>query len=140
MKTQKIRLMTLKYPNEDTSSVIMEYMDTDVGSTQELEKLYALGMKPLLLIAHPPKMVTGTHTYQTKIMLPVHAQLSTSAKTCLENVNAIYKLMVEAIGGCRVLDEIGRFHRVMVILDSCQEGRDELDFTADGLRNQRARS
>ncbi|RXN38205.1 sentrin-specific protease 1-like isoform X1 [Labeo rohita] len=63
--------------------------------TDWLEKLYALGMKPLLLIAHPPKMVTGTHTYQTKIMLPVHTQLSTSAKTCLENVNAIYKLMVE---------------------------------------------
>ncbi|RXN32644.1 hypothetical protein ROHU_016086 [Labeo rohita] len=29
-------LMTLKYPNEDTGSVIMEYMDTDVGSTQEV--------------------------------------------------------------------------------------------------------
>ncbi|RXN38415.1 TRPM8 channel-associated factor-like protein [Labeo rohita] len=33
---RKERLMTLKYPNEDTSSVIMEYMDTDVGSTQEV--------------------------------------------------------------------------------------------------------
>ncbi|RXN04089.1 macrophage mannose receptor 1-like protein [Labeo rohita] len=65
-----------------------------VGIWFWLEKLYALGMKPLLLIAHPPKMVTGTHTYQTKIMLPMHAQLSTSTKTCLENVNAIYKLMV----------------------------------------------
>lgn len=70
------------------------YIDLSTSLFQ-LEKLYALGMKPLLLIAHPPKMVTGTHTYQTKIMLPVHAQLSTSAKTCLENVNAIYKLMVE---------------------------------------------
>lgn len=70
------------------------YIDLSTSLFQ-LEKLYTLGMKPLLLIAHPPKMVTGTHTYQTKIMLPVHAQLSTSAKTCLENVNAIYKLMVE---------------------------------------------
>ncbi|KAK1906878.1 Protein GPR108 [Dissostichus eleginoides] len=26
--------------------------------------------------------------------MPIHAQLSTSAKTCLDNVEAIYKLMV----------------------------------------------
>ncbi|XP_077100438.1 uncharacterized protein LOC143751686 [Siphateles boraxobius] len=58
-----------------------------------LEKLYALGMKPLLLIAHPLKV--GTGKCQIKLMLPMHAHLSTSAKTCLDNVDAIYKLMVE---------------------------------------------
>ncbi|KAF4101530.1 hypothetical protein G5714_017962 [Onychostoma macrolepis] len=30
------RLMTLKYPIEDPSSLIMEYMDTDAASTQEV--------------------------------------------------------------------------------------------------------
>ncbi len=39
-----------------------------------------------------------------------------------------------------VLDEIGLFHRIVVVLDSRQEGEDELDFTTDGLRNQRTRS
>ncbi len=39
-----------------------------------------------------------------------------------------------------VLDEIGLFHRIVVVLDSRQEGKkNELDFTMDGLRNQRAR-
>lgn len=61
----------------------------------QLEKLYALGMKPLLLIAHPAKVVTGTCHTKTKLMLPMHAHLSTSAKKCLDNVDAIYKLMVE---------------------------------------------
>jgi len=50
-------------------------------------------MKPLLLIAHPPKVVTGK--CQIKLMLPMHAQLSTSAKTCLDNVDAIDQLMVK---------------------------------------------
>ncbi len=35
-----------------------------------------------------------------------------------------------------MLDEIGLFHRIVVILDSRQEGENELDFTMDGLRNQ----
>ncbi len=41
-----------------------------------------------------------------------------------------------------MLDEIGLFHRIVVVLDSRQEGKkiNELDFTMDGLRNQRARS
>ncbi len=40
-----------------------------------------------------------------------------------------------------VLDEIGLFHRIVVVLDSRQEGKkNELDVTMDGLRNQRARS
>ncbi|KAI9523798.1 hypothetical protein NQZ68_024320 [Dissostichus eleginoides] len=57
-----------------------------------LEKLHALGLKPLLLLAYPPtKRVPGT--CKIKVLMPIHAQLSTSAKTCLDNVEAIYKLM-----------------------------------------------
>ncbi len=38
-----------------------------------------------------------------------------------------------------VLDEIRLFHRIVVVLDSRQKGEDELDFTMDGLCNQRTR-
>ncbi|KAL3066006.1 hypothetical protein OYC64_016028 [Pagothenia borchgrevinki] len=58
-----------------------------------LEKLHALGLKPLLLLAYPPtKRVPRTP--KMKVLMPMHAQLSTSAKTCLDNVEAIFKLMV----------------------------------------------
>ena len=59
----------------------------------QLEKLHALGLKPLLLIAYLPKRLPGTS--KTKVMMPVYAHLNTSAKTCLENVDTIYKLTVE---------------------------------------------
>ncbi|KAI4791333.1 hypothetical protein KUCAC02_034067, partial [Chaenocephalus aceratus] len=48
---------------------------------------------PLLLLAYPPTK-RGPRTSKTKVLMPMHAQLSTSAKTCLDNVEAIYKLMV----------------------------------------------
>ncbi|KAI9517093.1 hypothetical protein NQZ68_008348 [Dissostichus eleginoides] len=61
-----------------------------------LEKLHALGLKPLLLLAYPPTKRVP-RTCKTKVLMPMHAQLSTSAKTCLDNVEAIYKLMVAGI-------------------------------------------
>ncbi len=51
--------------------------------------------------------------------------------------------LFHCISDCRmpfVLDEIGLFHCIVVVLDSRQEGENELDITTDGLHNQRARS
>ncbi|XP_029910758.1 ran-binding proteins 9/10 homolog isoform X1 [Myripristis murdjan] len=51
-----------------------------------LEKLHALGLKPMLLIGYPKT---------SKVMMPQHAHLTTAAKTCLDNMEAVFKLMVE---------------------------------------------
>ncbi|KAK0149368.1 hypothetical protein N1851_009916 [Merluccius polli] len=51
-----------------------------------LEKLHTLGLKPLLLIAKQKS---------TSVMMPQKVQLSTGAKTCLQNIEEIFALMLE---------------------------------------------
>ncbi len=64
---------------------------TNLFSSQQivfqLEKLHALGFKPILLIGCPKKT--------SKVMMPLHATLSTAAKTCLANMEEVFKMMFE---------------------------------------------
>ncbi|XP_061584359.1 uncharacterized protein LOC133449246 isoform X2 [Cololabis saira] len=58
-----------------------------------LEKLHVLGLKPMLLIGHPKNK--RDKTCKTTVMLPVHAHLGPAAKKCADDIDGIYKKMVE---------------------------------------------
>ncbi len=53
----------------------------------QIEKLHAVGWRPLLLLEYPYK--------KAKMILPKDLALGTNAQTCVNNIHEIYKIMVE---------------------------------------------